>query len=77
MGFISPYSEDWGFPVKQKRTCLPMKETPETWLRSLSQDDPLEKRAEVPSSILAPGKSYEQEPVGLQSIEVAKDSDPT
>ena len=36
-----------------KRICLPMQETQETWVRSLGQEDPLEKEMATHSSILA------------------------
>ena len=34
-------------------TCLPMQETQETWVRSLGQEDPLEKEMATYCSILA------------------------
>ena len=38
---------------KKKRTCLSVQETQETWVRSLGQEDPLEKEMATHSSILA------------------------
>ena len=44
-----------GFPggTSGKRTCLPMKETRETQVQSLGQEDPLEEEMATHSSILA------------------------
>ena len=39
----------------------------ETWVRSLSQEDPLEKAMATHSSILAWGIPWTEEPGGLQS----------
>ena len=41
------------------RTCLPMQEVEETWVRSLGWDDPMEEGMATNSSILA-GKSHAQ-----------------
>ena len=40
----------------------------ETWVRSLSQKDPLEEEKATPSSILAWRISWMEEPDGLQSM---------
>ena len=40
----------------------------ETWVRSLSQEDPLEKRMAIHSSILAWRILWTEEPGGLQFI---------
>ena len=40
----------------------------EMWVRSLDQEDPLEKKMATPSSILAEDISWREEPGGLQSI---------
>jgi len=40
----------------------------ETWVRSLGQEDPLEKRMETHSSILAQRIPWTEEPGGLQSM---------
>ena len=45
-----------------------MQETLETWVRSLHQEDALEKRMAVYSSILAWRITWTEEPGGLQSI---------
>ena len=47
-------------------------ETQETWVRSLSQEDPLEKEMATHSSILAWEIPWTEEPGGLQSIESQK-----
>ena len=46
------------------RIHLPMQETPETWVRSLGQEDPLEKGMANHASILA--CMDKEEPEGLQ-----------
>ena len=40
----------------------------ETWVQSLGQEDPLEKRTATQSSILAWRISWTEEPGGLQSM---------
>ena len=40
----------------------------ETWVRSLGQEDPLEKEMAAHSSILAWKISWTEEPGGLQSV---------
>ena len=45
-----------------------MQETQETWVRSLSQEDPLEKGMVTHASILAWRVSWTEEPGELQSI---------
>ena len=47
---------------------LPMQEIQETWVRSLGQEDPLEKEMATHSSILAWGIPPTEEPEGLQSM---------
>ena len=44
----------------------------ETWLQSLSQEDPLEKEMVTHSSILAWRIPWTEEPGGLQSMGVSK-----
>ena len=44
----------------------------ETWVRSLGQEDPLEKEMVTHSSILAWRIPWTEEPGGLQSMGVAK-----
>ena len=41
---------------------LPMQETPETWVQSLGQEDPLEEEMATYSSILAREISWTEEP---------------
>ena len=38
---------------KKKKTCLPMQETQEMWVRSLGGEDPLEEDMATHSSVLA------------------------
>ena len=47
---------------------LPMKETQEMWVRSLGQEDPLEKEMATCSSILAWKIPWAKEPGGLLSM---------
>ena len=49
----------------------------ETWVRSLGQQDPLEKEMATHSSILACGISWTEEPGGLYSPWGHKESDTT
>ena len=44
-----------------------MQKTQETWVRSLSQEDPLEEKMAAHSSILAWEIPWTEEPRGLQS----------
>ena len=44
----------------------------ETWVRSLSQKDPLEKGMATHSSILAWQIPWTEEPDGLQSVELQR-----
>ena len=46
-----------------------MQEMQETWVRSLDQEDPLEKEMATDSSILASKIPWAEEPDGLQSME--------
>ena len=56
----------WISLVAQRyRICLPMQEM---WVRSLGQEDPLEKEMATHSSILAWEIPWTQEPGGLQSM---------
>ena len=50
--------------LRWSRICLPMQET---WVRSLNQEDPLEKEMAIHSSILAWRIPW-TEPGGLQSM---------
>ena len=47
----------------------------ETWVRSLGQEDPLEKGVAIHSSILAWRIPWTEEPVGLYSPWDSKESD--
>ena len=51
-----------------KRILLPMQETQEMWVRSLGQEDPLEKEMETHSSMLAWRIPWTEEPGGLQPM---------
>ena len=55
-----------GFPVTQMVKNLPAMQ--EIWVRSLGQEDPLEKGMATHSSILAWRISWTEEPSGLQSL---------
>ena len=50
------------------KTCLPVQEMEETWVRSLGQEDPLEEGMATHSSILAWRIPWTEEPGRLQSI---------
>ena len=57
------------FPGGSTVKNLPaMQETPETWVRSLSGEDPLEEGMATHSSILAWRIPWTEEPGGLESI---------
>ena len=61
----SHWTSDWASPVDQVVKNLPALQ--ETWVRSLSQEDPQEKEMQ-PTPVFLPGKSHGQEkPSGLQS----------
>ena len=55
--------------AQRLRICLPMQET---WVRSLGQEDPLEKEMTPYSSILARGNPMTEELCGLESIVLEK-----
>ena len=57
---------NWGFPVAQTVKNLPAMQ--ETWVRSLDQEDPLEKGLATHSSTLAWRIPWTEEPGGLQSM---------
>ena len=50
------------------RICLSVKETQETWVRSLGREDPLEEGMATPSSIFAWRIPWAEEPGRLQSM---------
>ena len=54
-----------------------MQETQEIWVRSLGWEDPLEEEMATHSSILAGEIPWTEEPGGLQSRGVHKESDTT
>ena len=54
------------FPVAQMVKNLPA--TQESWIRSLGQEDPLEKGMAMHSSTLAWTIPWTEEPGGLQSV---------
>ena len=56
----------WASLVAQMVQNLPGMQ--ETWVRSLSREDPLEKGMVTHSSILAWGIPWTEEPGGLQSV---------
>ena len=58
------------FLVAQTVKNLPAMQ--ETWVPSLSQEDPLEKRMATHSSILAWEISWTEEPGGLESMELQR-----
>ena len=49
-----------------------MEEMQETWVQSLGQEDPLEKKMATHSSTFAWKTSWTEEPGGLQSIELQR-----
>ena len=51
--------------LSDKRICLPMQET---WVQSLSPEDPLEKGMATHSSVLTWKIPWTEEPGGLQSM---------
>ena len=55
------------FPGSSLVKNLPMLESQETWVRSLSWEDPLEEEMETHFSILAGKIPWTEEPGGLQS----------
>ena len=66
---LEQLTELQGFPGGTwLRTCLPMQETKEVWVRYLGQENPLEEEIATHSSILAWGIPWTQEPGGLQSM---------
>ena len=57
---------DWASLVAQRLKRLPTMR--ETWVRSVGQEDPLEKETATHSSILAWSIPWKEEPGGLQSM---------
>ena len=63
---ISPLSNLWGFPDGSVVKNPPaVEKIQETWVRSLSQEDPLEGEMATPSSVLAWRTLWTEEPGGL------------
>ena len=61
-----PYIYIWDFPIAQMvKNLLAMQET---WVQSLGQEDPLEEKMAIHSSILAWRIPWTEEPGGLQSM---------
>ena len=58
--------------AQQVKNPPAMQKTQETWVRSLGQEDPLEKEMATHSSILARKIPRTEEPGRLQSIEVTQ-----
>ena len=56
-----------------RRICLPMQETQETRVQSLSQEDPLKEKMAIHFCILAWRIPWTEEPGGLQSTRSQKD----
>ena len=65
-----PYRALWAFLVAQKVKYQPA--VWETWVRSLGQEEPLEKEMTISSSILAWRIPCTDEPGGLQSMGMAE-----
>ena len=59
----------WGFPAQMVKNLPGM---PETWVRSLGQDDSLEKGTATHSSILAWRIPWTEEPGELQSMQLQR-----
>ena len=75
-----PYSNCWAFDGLPHLVAQMVKNLPamqETRVRSLSQEDPLEKEMTTHSSIVAWRIPWTEEPGGLQSTGVKKDLDMT
>ena len=71
--YLRIYPEQTASQVAEwSRTCLPVQETQQTWVRSLSQEDPLEEGMAPCSSILAWEIPQTEEPGGLQSVELQR-----
>ena len=63
---ILELGKTWASLVAQRLKRLPPMQ--ETWVRSLGQEDPLEKEMATHSSILAWRIPWAEEPGGLQSM---------
>ena len=69
MTLFHTYPSWWASQVVLgQRSCLPMQETKEPCIQSLSQEDPLEEGIATHSSILAGRIPWTEEPDGLQFI---------
>ena len=62
--------KEWDFPIAQMVKNLPAVQ--ETQVRSLGQEDPLEKEMATHSSILAWRILWTEEPGGLQSMSLRR-----
>ena len=72
--FEERHSNRWNFLDGSVVKNLSMQET---WVRSLGQEDPLEKKMAIHSSILAWETPWTVEPGGLQSTGITKELDIT
>ena len=61
----NPLQHSWASLMAQRLKCLPAMQ--ETWVRSLGQEDPVEKEMATHSSILAWRIPWAEEPGALQS----------
>ena len=71
----APYSNSWAFDSLPHLVAQMVKNLPamqETWVQSLSQEDPLEKEMATHSSIAAWRIPWTEEPGGLQSMGVTE-----
>ena len=62
--------KEWDFPIAQMVKNLPAVQ--ETQVRSLGQEDPLEKEMATHSSVLAWRIPWTEEPGGLQSMRLRR-----
>ena len=69
---LARWRQHQGFPVARMVKNLPAMQ--ETWVRSLDQKDALEKVMATPSSILAWRIPWTEEPGGLQSMGLQRDT---
>ena len=72
--FLIAFLWDWASLVAQRVKCLPAMQ--ETWVQSLSQEDPLERETATHSGTLAWKITWIEKPVGY-SLWVHKESDVT
>ena len=75
--FVGKYDSFGGLPRWLSGKESPCQETQEIQVQSLGQEDPLEKEIATYSSILAWEIPWPEEPGGLQTMGVTKESDTT